>query len=253
MKIILSIFVLIPFFILGCKNSPTQATTASLQTQGLLAYYPFNGNANDASGKDNNGIVYDAATLTSDRFGKSNSAYYFTGGAHIGIPELFPDTVSAFTFAAWVMKDTMDYETHEIIYKGLDQGEAALGITRQTNGTVLGFGVNIETGFYGDQNWYFVNVPDTLRAKIYYFLVGRYIKGGKVDLLINGQLMGSSIVPDLPLAKWPTHSYSAIGTHTQFPTTTYWNGVIDDIRVYNQALSDEEVQSLYHEGGWTGN
>jgi hypothetical protein len=29
-----------------------------------------------------------------------------------------------------------------------------------------------------------------------------------------------------------------------------WNGIIDDIRVYNRALSDAEVQALFHEGGW---
>jgi Concanavalin A-like lectin/glucanases superfamily len=248
MKGIFSIVALIPFFILGCKNSPTQATMASLPTQGLLAYYPFNGNANDASGKDNNGIVY-GATLTTDRFGRSNSAYNFTGGAYIGIPELFSDTVSAFTFAVWVMKNTIDNNNHEIIYKGLDQGEASLGITSP----LLGFAVNLETGVYGAQNWYFVNMADTLKAKTYYFLVGRYTKGQKIDFSINGTLIGSSAIPDTSLAKWPGHSYSAIGNHTQFLSTSAWLGVIDDIRIYNRALTDDEVQSLYHEDGWAGN
>ena len=44
---------------------------------GLVAHYPFNGNANDIIG-DNHGIVY-GATLTADRFGNSNSAYDFDG------------------------------------------------------------------------------------------------------------------------------------------------------------------------------
>lgn len=43
---------------------------------GLVAYYPFNGNANDASNNENNGIVY-GATLTKNRFGNANSAYSF--------------------------------------------------------------------------------------------------------------------------------------------------------------------------------
>ena len=216
---------------------------------GLVAYYPFNGNANDSSGNGNNGIDY-GATMTTDRFGKSNSAYHFTGGASISIPELFSDTVSAFTFAAWVMKDSVDYNTHEILYKGLDQGEASIGITKTTDGTVVGFGVNIETGVYGAQNWFYVNAPDTLKAKTYYFLVGRYVKGQKVDFFINGTWIGSSSVPNLSLAKWPGHSYSAIGLQPQFPTTTGWNGIIDDIRVYNLALDSTTIQSLYHEGGW---
>ena len=44
--------------------------------QGLVAYYPFNGNGNDESGNGNHGTVY-GATLTKDRFGNSESAYSF--------------------------------------------------------------------------------------------------------------------------------------------------------------------------------
>jgi len=47
-------------------------------TDGLVAYYPFNGNANDESGNGNNGTVY-GATLSNDRFGNIDSAYSFDG------------------------------------------------------------------------------------------------------------------------------------------------------------------------------
>ena len=47
-------------------------------TDGLVAYYPFNGNANDESGNGNHGVNY-GATLTTDRFGNANSAYSFDG------------------------------------------------------------------------------------------------------------------------------------------------------------------------------
>ncbi|MBS1655247.1 MAG: hypothetical protein JSU05_10415, partial [Bacteroidetes bacterium] len=46
---------------------------------GLVGYYPFNGNANDASGNNNNGLTQNGVQLTSDRFGNANSAYYFDG------------------------------------------------------------------------------------------------------------------------------------------------------------------------------
>jgi hypothetical protein len=227
-------------------------TYLSDTTQGKpIAWYPFNGNANDSSGNGDNG-TNNGATLTTDRFGNSNSAYLFNGSASISIPELFPASCAAFTFAVWVTKDFIDINTHQIIYKGLDQGEASLCVTNLNNYAVVGFGVNLETGIYGAQNWYFVNYPDTLKTKTYYFLVGRYARGRQVELLINGKLIGSSAVPNLPLAKWSTHSYSAIGVHTTFPTTTGWKGAIDDVRIYNRALSDEEIQTLYHERGWTG-
>jgi hypothetical protein len=62
----------------GGAGTPSQLP-ANLQ-QGLVAYYPFNGNANDASGNGNNGIV-NGATLTADRFGNANRAYNFDGNA----------------------------------------------------------------------------------------------------------------------------------------------------------------------------
>jgi hypothetical protein len=45
-------------------------------TNGLVVYYPFIGNANDASGNGNNGTVF-GATLAPDRFGQPNQAYHF--------------------------------------------------------------------------------------------------------------------------------------------------------------------------------
>jgi hypothetical protein len=60
----------------------TAATMAQvpnyLPTNGLVGWWPFNGNANDESGNNNNGTV-NGATLTSDRFGNLNKAFYFDG------------------------------------------------------------------------------------------------------------------------------------------------------------------------------
>jgi hypothetical protein len=53
---------------------------------GLVACYPFNTYANDESGNGNNGIV-NGATLTTDRFGKANSAYNFNGSSYIELPD----------------------------------------------------------------------------------------------------------------------------------------------------------------------
>ena len=49
----------------------------------IVAFWPFNGNANDASGNGNNGTVYNA-TLTTDRFGGGNGAYYFSNTTAVG-------------------------------------------------------------------------------------------------------------------------------------------------------------------------
>src|SRR5208282_5892757 len=69
--------------------------------QGLVAYYPFNGNANDASGNGNNGTVY-GATLTADRFGNPNAAYSFNGAsAYITTPLTNTIFSGDFTASVW--------------------------------------------------------------------------------------------------------------------------------------------------------
>src|SRR5260370_6049481 len=72
-------------------------------TNGLVAYYPFNGNANDASGNGNQGTV-SCATLATDRFGNANSAYYFAGdGSDISVSDSSTlDITNALTLSAWI-------------------------------------------------------------------------------------------------------------------------------------------------------
>ena len=72
---------------------------------GLIAYYPFNTNTNDESGNGNNGTV-NGATLTTDRFGKANSAYKFDGSNLIAVnPAQFKN--QTFTYAIWVKLDDL--------------------------------------------------------------------------------------------------------------------------------------------------
>ena len=55
-----------------------QSVPSYFPTQGLIAAYLFTGNPADSSGNGNTGVVT-GATLTTDRFGNANSAYYFNG------------------------------------------------------------------------------------------------------------------------------------------------------------------------------
>src|ERR1039458_4334352 len=73
----------------------------SFLTNGLVAYYPFNGNANDASGNGFNGTV-DGAVLTTNRFGVPEGAYYFDGvSAYITTPVRSSEFTNDFTASAW--------------------------------------------------------------------------------------------------------------------------------------------------------
>ena len=240
---------------LDCKKGITDESNlvitstnmdVGLPTQGLIAYYPFDGNADDLSG-NNNGVNH-GAILTADRFGHNNSAYFFQQISLIAIPELLSDTCSQFTFTAWINKNVTDNSIHYVIDKGPARGSAVLGIK---------FGYLFFYISVADMNGteYSAEIADTLRTNVNYFLVGRYIKGQKVELLINGHIVASITPPNLKLFSSSIPNYSSsIGYLNSGPTQQYsWIGVIDDIRIYNRALSDQEVILLYHEGGWVGN
>jgi len=77
-------------------------------SDGLVAYYPFNGNANDESGNGHNGTVH-GATLATDRLSHTNGAYYFDNvndWIDLG-PEanLFPN--STFSVVIWIKAPTI--------------------------------------------------------------------------------------------------------------------------------------------------
>ena len=84
----------------------------SLHAQtGLIAYWPFDGNANDSSGNGNNGIVH-GAIPSADRFGRPGKAYYFDGTSHILVPNSSSLELGGtdFTVSFWMKVSPQDYD-----------------------------------------------------------------------------------------------------------------------------------------------
>ena len=97
-------------------NTGSIDLSASLNasTDSIIGFYPFNNNANDESGNNNNGTVF-GATLVNDRFGNSNSAYLFDGtDDYIELPDLdatTDDSNDEFTISAWIKtSSTSNYD-----------------------------------------------------------------------------------------------------------------------------------------------
>ena len=80
----------------------------------LIAYWKFNGNANDSSGNGHNGVVtqghafFGAGTpaLTMDRFGNANKAYHFDHGGNIEVPYALALNPQQMSISLWVRQDT---------------------------------------------------------------------------------------------------------------------------------------------------
>jgi hypothetical protein len=212
----------------GTAPSGPDATRKSttVPTAGLVAYYPFDGNADDVSGKASNGIV-SGATLTTDRFGVANHAYSFDGvSANITTTTKKFAQSSQLSVSVWVMLP-------DIPSGGAFMGASEFGVTSSGNGLI---GLSI---YHPHTNTAFgVGLSDT-----WVHFVGTF-DGHDIRAYTNGQLVdwlswpGALSDADRPLV---------VG---QF-LTQHWQGSLDDVRIYNRALSPDEVQQLYHEGGWS--
>jgi hypothetical protein len=219
-------------------------------TQGLIAWWPFNGNGNDMSGNGNNGTVH-GATLSSDRFGITNRAYSFNGiSNYIDVPNatvLNPTT--ALTISVWV-QSTSTQGNAGIIGKWNNFGGASQNGQEQytiTTGSVGKTGltsylktvgksqsfVQEVTNTYNNGNWnHFVSVWDGTSLKLY-----------KNNALLSTSLY-TGIIPSynqaLEIGRY------AGGQMTTEPNNNYFNGKIDDIGIWNRALTLQEISNLYN-------
>jgi|GEM_PF-1535415 len=199
----------------------------SFPTSGLIAYYPFDGNANDASGNGFDATVA-GATLTTNRFGEANSAYYFDGTSSaitLPLPLLQQLGGSApISVSAWFYTPS-DSHTALLSFGAANPGQAfELDLVSGTFiYTQIGGGnVNSPT-FVADGQWHQgVFVDDGSSTTLY--VDGKPTATGTVasNRGSTGGLIGSNLG-----GGW------------------FWQGGIDDVRFYNRALSSNEVSALY--------
>ncbi len=200
-------------------------------TDGLVAYYPFNGNANDASGYGNNGTV-NGATLTTDRFGNSNKAYSFDGvNDYIRSNTTIAINTNQATYAAWVNFRSSVNDVKQILEFKLGAGVIFL---ETDNSTKIRFGMS--DGITGSTLF----SPEALPLNSWHYVSGTY-DGSVQKLYIDGVK-----VAEASLSLNVLNSPINIGKDSEFDFQ-YIDGLIDDVRIYNRALSNAEIQSLYGE------
>ncbi len=216
------------------SNLVSQNITSLVPIDGLLAYYPFNGNANDESGNGNNGTVY-GATLSPDRFGNLNRSYIFdnNNNDYISAPQIFLS--HDFTISLWIYR--VKYVSAASLYPYLTRNNGWNGFAihgSKDDGRVWA-GVNAINRIETNEN--------VLVENQWIHLV--FSRDNLQKLYKNSLFIYSATdVPNI----WTSITTIGIGVTT---SNNGWNGMIDDIRIYNRTLSNAEIQVLYHEGGWT--
>ena len=221
-------------------------------TNGLVAYYPLNGNANDMSGNGNNGVV-SGALNTSDRFGKANSALYFSGnnGVRIQVSGGPAFALSNLTYSAW-LRTTNFSEAYwqdqrcvvSMIAPTVSYGGAQLVNDRYRKNLYVeyrtlnssNFRLSTADGTF-NTNYYnrWVHIVSTLSTA-----------SGSVtaSLYVNGALAASTNFVSGPPAYNGQSCY--IGANCDWASSVReFLGDLDDARIYNRAMPASEVAQLY--------
>ena len=221
------------------------STSDSELLVGLVAYYPFNGNANDVSGNGNHGTVYNAV-LATDRLGNANSAYFFNGtDAKIQVsdtPSLRPPT--ALTVAAWVNINSVPFHYLRIVTKGNNVPDNFANYQLIT-GTATGFNpISDKQPLFTmrTSERYGLPGPDsasTIEFGQWHHICGSW-DGSYAKIYYDGQLVGST-----PFGGSMSYDSNPLVIGRDLFYNQSFHGSIDEVRIYNRALSNVEVLKLY--------
>lgn len=225
--------------IFGLATITVAQIPSYVPSNGLLGWWPFDGDANDESGNGNHGTV-NGATLTTDRFGVENSAYSFNGSTNF--IEISNSAVAAFgnqsfSCLAWFKSNaTAAFNNSGTFVRydncvtnsgwGLGFGDyKVLGVefpsTRVPNNVV-------SNSTYNTNQWIlaiFVRDVTTMKDLLY------------IDGVLTAQTQFSEI-----------NQLSNTGSSFRFGSCAgfqFYLGILDDIGIWNRALSQQEITELY--------
>jgi hypothetical protein len=219
---------------------------AYVPTDGLVGWWPFNGNANDESGNGNDGVVNGQVSLSTDRSGNSNSAYSFPGNSSSYIdcgnnPSL--QISGEISLCAWIYMDGGNIVPRILSFEG--NGNAGYGLMSATSSndprilwSVYYDGSGNGGGFCCSEN----TGVGPIACLEWHYLVYTHDLDGVDKYYIDGELNGTrqgtttqvgNYVNSLNIGRKSLSAYDA------------WGGLLDDIAIYNRALSQEEITALF--------
>ena len=206
---------------------------------GLVACYPFNGNANDESGNGYNGKV-NLATLTTDRFGNPNSAYEYNGTTNYIDVSSIPVYQTA-TMSIWIYREDL-----------------------LLNETIIGFDGSYVMHFYYNQSidcWtkagsvcngaWPTQISSTSQIPLRQWTHVAWTKdiNGEQKLYINGILEDDEILSTQFINSCNYGKYFGVAHNVNNQFLYYYKGRLDDIRIYKRALNQNEVEAIYKGNG----
>ena len=217
-------------------------------TNGLVAYYPFNGNTNDASGNNLHATIMGGAISTADRFGNNNNAWAFDGiDDYLRVADNGAFSTSSMSIAFWFKTEAL--RTQVLIGKRewTSQNNSEFGITLYPSSqTVRSFMVSNNRNC---NDPVVSSTSQSIQANYqqanchtgWHHVVATFANGVH-KLYLDGQLLSST----------PANFNSRSMCNTELRFGVWWRddpnwfkGALDEIRWYNRSLNDQEVAALY--------
>jgi PKD repeat protein len=193
---------------------------------GLVAHYPFNGGASDESGNGNDGTVYGAA-IAADRFGIPGKAYLFDGiNDYIQVARSSSlDITGRLTMAAWVYAHTVPWGVTAVVEKEISSMGYNIHLLSPNAIHVRVDGGVVEGGLIETNQWHFLaGVHDGTDLIM-------YIDG--IEIARTAESLPTRVPDkDLFIGSWQM--------------SRFFDGLIDDVRIYDRALAPSEITQLYN-------
>ncbi len=224
------------------------SATPLLPVNGLVRHYSFDGDSNDSSGANIHAEVIGAA-LTYDRFGNPNSAYSFDGSSYLKASSTgLPSTER--TVSLWFKASNLDTNPNLVGYGGNYGGSSWLmGINHWGNPA---FTLTNHEGYNTLQYFYDVQPLN----QWYHYTITTSDQGTKI--YINGmeRASNSTFVDNTYVFGRDLAIGACVSPNGEAPyedgNVGYFVGSIDDVRIYNRALSQQEIQNLLNEFEFAG-
>ena len=227
-----------------CFGLLAQAQIPSyVPTNGLVGWWPFNGNANDESGNGNHGTV-NGATLAADRFGNTGKAYAFDGVDDV-IKILFNSILSNDTgsLSLWMISNNLPTinDPQDVLFA------QSLGYPQLVykNNSKVNIHISSGPGLYPG-----IASQQSIQQNTWKNITAVYERSN-LKIYIDGALDTFQNVSSITGFYSFCNSEYWIGgfksSNSCLPndSSQFFNGKIDDIAIYNRALSAAEVQQLY--------
>jgi len=214
---------------------------------GALGAYPFCGNANDIVGTNNGQIV--GATLTADRFGSANSAYYFNGQPNcyinLGTSSLLKPLKGS--ISVWARPDGFSS-----LGSGYLLNPIILTKNQPGNNCYEGYAIGLVTAYGPIQFHATITQPFCLQCNGIYGVV-QYQNWYHIVLTWNNDSLKLYVNGTLQQALYKgfTNSYLAtdsimVGNSANVQNNRFFYGAIDDLVIYGHTLTYSEVTALYN-------